>query len=307
MNPWARIVEEFVSGRAAEARHSRSAGDLADAELGDAEVFEAFLIFSLSVQTGNVSPDEFGKLQSSIFDPFFYGLWAGGARNNPDLPVYVAHSSESHALVLRFQQFVSTIEKGMLGELAPPNVILRDPSKFAPVMESCLSMYASMVQDEGLRSFDRIVQYSPDAEWNVIAGGETTRQAIVAVADNETSDQTATMYYGLLKLLGYWDKLRCVAGEITADREIDFASATRFKERLVDIFAWRIRTPSHKATSRVEVIKRKLSEQILSETHDQRVARLFVQGFEQSFDAAFGLVIEPSPKPASKPTPELVY
>jgi hypothetical protein len=307
MNACLGIVEKYVSRRAAQARHSRRADDLPDAQLGAAELFEAFLLLSLSTQTGNVKPDEFQSLQCDIFEPFFFELWAGGAGNNPDVPSYVAHSEESHILILRFQRFQRTIERAMLGELEPPSVSLNDPSKFARFVAECLSIYASMVQDEGLRSLDRIVQYSPDTEWNLIATGETTPLAIVSVADDETSDQTATIYYGLLRLLGYWDQLRNVAGEITKDKEIDFGSATRFKDRLVDIFAWRMRMPSHESTRRMELIRNNLSRQIRYETDDQNVAILFVKGFGQAFDAAFGLVIEPNPKPKPRPSPVLVY
>jgi hypothetical protein len=274
MNAMVNVIGKHLAERVREIRLSRATGNWQDASLGDAELFEAAMVLSLSEQTGVVTQEELDVLSKSLFRPFFQEL--------ADIEVKEVVS----VLTSRFQRFQTNIEWALRGKgLFPERVYVSDARKFAQYANDCLLMYCSIVQDEGFRNYYRIIETAGDEQWSEIIADQPTPARVIAVFEHPI-DKSGCLYYGFLRLLGYCSQLRDVTMAISKDPEIDQASATYFNDRLREAFNWRVMMPSYESSRRVDWVKGNLSR-LISESEGE--GGFLAREFDAAIEDAFGM------------------
>lgn len=283
MNAMVNIIQNCLAERLSQVRQCRRQGLLENACIGDAEIFEGYLMLSLGFQAAFLTNEEFNWLSDSLFGPFFFELQARGESNLRDWPQFVEHSDESEALISRFQVFQRGIEVAMRGEhIGPELVYIPDGEVLAKYVDKCLLMYCSIVQDIGFGQYYRVLTMAPDDEWREMMANPPNYSDVLAAFD-DPSDSASSLFYGFLRLIGYLTQLEEVAVTAASDAEINKRSATYFRERLRDIFNWRVMMPSYKTSHRVDAVRDKLVRVVSKDDLGRQTEKVLNSAIENAF------------------------
>jgi hypothetical protein len=255
-----------------------------------ASIVESFLWLHLGTEIGAFPQPASRDIYEAYLTPFFQSLLSTDIKAMSEMktgPVYVAHSNQSKAVVLRLGRFATVlVEKAMRRE----EIFSRElagfsrPDRLRPVFQTFLILHSHLISRPSVESFTYQVSFADEQTWRHSWKAGCDSEEVMR-ADTTGGSISSLVCAGYLNLWNYAVKVTTTDQNLKGDPELA-SDLFRLTDRLKEMGRWRINLKNADTSSRFDDVRVRIMENVESEEKND-ISRICSREIRESMNSAF--------------------
>ena len=265
-----------------------------------AELVEAFLWLHLGMEIGSFPEQPSRDVYKTYLSPFFKSLLQPNRETSEamrDGPEYVPHSAESRELLSAAPRYSRVlVEMAMREEEGGAEDIfvreqagLKDSVAMQGLFQTLLLLHSSFDASPAVRQFTYEMSFVEQdvwrQDWEADSHPEEVREADIS----GSASPIALTLAGYLTFWGHGGRCAEALASFDGNEAASSSQIFRLKQRLREIYSWRITLQSRFAAKRFEAVQQRFAQYLAQETTTQGIDPRCAVTIQESMESAFEL------------------